>query len=77
MVDVTSPKYYKNRLRQLRQDQDYFHKESKDLVKDIALDSGDFDDPRENKKKRKDAFYNRIINSVAFSSSNMLASLLV
>lgn len=77
MVDVTSPKYYKNRLRQLRQDQDYFHKESKDLVKDIALDSGDFDDPRENKKKRKDAFYNRIINSVAFSSSKMLASLLV
>lgn len=77
MLNINSVKYYNQRLLRLKNDQEYFNKEAKDLVRDIALDSGDFDDPKDNKRKRNEAYYKRIINAVAFSSAKMLASLLV
>lgn len=75
--DITKLEYHKKRWEQLKKDGEYAETEAKNIVMDIAKDTGDFDDPKFNKNKRKNPFYKRIINSLASSSGLMLASLLV
>jgi len=75
--NVTTIEYYQKRFLKLKMDGEYFESEAKKIVLDIALDTGDFDDPKFNRDKRKNSHYKRIINSLASSAGLMLASLLV
>lgn len=76
-TNVRSIEYYDTRMQQLRQDRSYIEPEIKNIIREIAVDTGDFDDPKFNRSIRKNPYYQKNINSIAPYSAKMLASLLV
>lgn len=69
--------YYLKRYEKMKEGGNHFITDAKRIVTEIATASGDFDDPKYNKKRTKDAHYSRIINSIASYSSMVSSSLLV
>lgn len=74
--DVTKVQYYRERWLRLEETFNRFENEYKDIAREIGVDTGDFDDVKYNKNRRKNPYYKKNINSIAASSAKLLASLL-
>lgn len=75
--DITSLLYHRQRFLKLETDGSFMEAEAKNIIQDIAMDTGDFNDIKFNRNQRNTSFYKRVINQVATFSFKMLASLLV
>lgn len=70
-------KYYEASLAGLKTERSHLDPEYMDIQRNIAVDTGDFYDPKSNKTKRNDPYYKHNINNRARGYSKLLASLLV
>lgn len=76
-VRLYTRKYFDRELAAMKQDSSHLVDEWKDLQRNIAVDTGDFENPKSNKRKRKDPYYTHSINGKARKYSKLLAALMV